>query len=133
MAISSEILCAIVNEESYPDKAIIIKEGGVANWVYVILEGKAKIKKQTAKGMITIDTLVEGDFIGGMGLLKGEEHSQVTSTVAEGPVMVGTLDTARLIAEWDSQPERLKKLLSSLMQKLDNTIRKVVTMVESKK
>jgi len=133
MPISSEILCTIVNEETYPDKSVISKEGGVANWIYVILEGRAKIKKQTSKGMITLDTLTEGDFIGDMGLLKGGEQTQLTSTVADGPVLVGTLDTSRLIAEWDSQPERLKKLLSSLMQKLDNTIKKVVTMVESSK
>ena len=133
MAVNPEILNYVVNEENYSDKAPIIKEGGRGDWLYVILEGRAKIKKQTSKGMLTIDTLTEGDFIGEMALLRLGDKTRFTSTIADGPVLVGTLDTERLIKEWNAQPLRLKKLISNLMKNLEETIEKAVTIVEVSK
>jgi len=133
MAINPEIFSYVVNEEKYPDKTSIVKEGGRGDWLYVILEGRAKIKKQTSKGMLTIDTLTEGDFIGEMALLRLGDKIRATSTIADGPVLVGTLDTERLVQGWNSQPLRLKKLISNLMQNLEEAIEKAVTIVEVSK
>ena len=44
MSVNSEVLGYIVSEESYADKAVIVKEGSVGDWVYVILKGRVKIK-----------------------------------------------------------------------------------------
>jgi hypothetical protein len=52
------------------------------------------------------------------------------SAIAEGPVLVGSLDLERLIQEWENQPEKLRKLISTLMENLDQSIEKMVTMVE---
>jgi len=133
MKINSEILCYVVNEETFPNKTLIIKEGSITSWVYVILEGKATIIKKTQKGNITINTLAPGDFIGEMGLLRKKDHAQIYSIIADGPVTVGTLDITRLSKEWNVQPEKLKQLISNLMQKMDNMIKKVVTQVEVSK
>ncbi len=130
MTINPEIADYLVEKKSFPNMAVLNKEGAITNKIYVILEGKAKIKKRGSKGLITIDTLNEGDFIGEMGLLKQGEHSQVVSTVADGPVVVGILDSDRLNREWKSEPEKLKKLISNLMLKLDKMINKAVVNVE---
>ncbi len=133
MKISPEISDYLLEKKTFPNKAVLNKEGAVTSRIYVILEGKAKIKKRGSKGLITIDTLSEGDFIGDMGLLKQGEHSQVVSTVADGPISVGLLDMDRLISEWNAQPEKLKKLISNLMLKLDNMINKAVVNIEMSK
>ena len=95
MKINSEILCYVVNEETFPDKTPIINEGMITSWVYVILEGKAKIIKKTSGGDIIINTLKAGDFIGEMELLQKGNHAQSFTTIADGPVTVGTLDITR--------------------------------------
>ncbi len=133
MTINPDISDYLVEKKTFPNKAVLNKEGATTNRIYVILEGKAKIKKRGSKGLITIDSLSEGDFIGEMGLLKQGEQSQVVSTVADGPVSVGLLDTDRLVSEWNAQPEKLKKLISNLMLKLDNMINKAVINVEMSK
>jgi len=133
MKSSPEISDYLIENKTFPNKAVLNKEGAVTSRIYVILKGKAKIKKRGSKGLITIDTLSEGDFIGEMELLKQGEHSQAVSTVADGPVSVGVLDRDRLISEWNAQPEKLKKLISNLMLKLDNMINKAVVNIEMSK
>ena len=133
MTVDSEIMDYVVSEESFPDKAYIFKEGGSGDWIYVILEGRVKIKKQTSKGMLTIDTLSEGDFIGEISLFKEGNVKRNASAIAAGPVLVGTLDTEQLIRYWEKQSSRIKKLISSLMLNLEKAIQKVVSVVESSK
>jgi len=50
----------IAEETTYSDGEVIIEEGSRGSWIYVILEGSAKVKKRTPKGMVTIDILREG-------------------------------------------------------------------------
>lgn len=133
MTVSQDIFSYVVNEERFPDKAFIIKEGGRGDWIYVILEGRVKLLKKTSKGMMTIDTLTEGDFVGEMSLLKQDSEPRVVSAVADGPVLVGTLDTTLLKQDWDVQPKRLKKLISSLVQNLEDAIKKAVAVVDESK
>ena len=129
MTINPQILDYIESEESFPDKAFIVKEGTSGNWVYVILEGRVKIKKQTSKGMLTIDTLTKGDFIGEMALLKQGNVSRTASAIADGPVLVGNLNTVRLSQEWESQSPIIKKLISNLIQNLEGATNKAVDVV----
>ncbi len=133
MAISPEIADYLIEEKEFPNKTVLNKEGANTHHVYVIIKGKAKIKKRGAKGLITVDTLGEGEFIGEMGLLKQGKRSPIVSTVADGPIVVGLLDTERLASEWNDQPEKLKKLISNLMRKLDQMINKAVVNVEMSK
>jgi len=133
MTINPQVYSIVVNEESLPDKSVIIKEGSGGDWIYVILEGRVKIKKQTSKGLLTIETLTEGDFIGVMEFLKQSKVPRLTSAIADGPVLVGTLDTEQLKRDWESQPLRLKKLISSLMQNLEDAIKNFVDLAEASK
>lgn len=132
MAVSQDIFSYVVNEERFQDKAFIIKEGGRGDWIYVVLEGRVKLLKKTSKGMMTIDTLTEGDFIGEMSLLKQDNEPRIVSAIADGPVMVGALDTTLLKQDWETQPPRLKKLISSLIQNLEDAIKKAVAVVDER-
>jgi len=128
MTVNSQVLDYIVSEESFSDKAVIIKEGNMGDWVYVILEGRVKIKKQTFGGLLTIDTLSEGDFVGEMAMLKRSNSTRTASAVADGPVMLGVLDSMQLAQEWEAQPTRIKKLISSLIQNLEEATKKAADM-----
>ena len=133
MSVNSQVLGYIVSEESYADKAAIIKEESIGDWVYVILKGRVKIKKQTAGGLLTIDTLSEGNFVGEMAMLKQSNNKRSAWAIADGPVVLGVLDSVRLAKEWELQPPRIKKLLSNLIQNIEESTQKVADMIVASK
>jgi len=123
----------IVEETTYLDGEVIIEEGSQGSWIYVILEGSAKVKKRTPKGMITIDILREGEVFGEMVFLEGGKSARSASIVAaDGRVRVGLLDTQKLIDDYEAVPSELKTLIGSLMQKLRNTTSKVCSIITAK-
>ena len=123
----------VVEETTYSNGEVIIEEGSQGSWVYVILEGIAKVKKRTPKGMVTIDILREGEVFGEMTFLEGGKSARSASVIAaEGQIKVGLLDTQKLIDEYEAVPSELKTLIRSLMQKLRNTTSKVCSVVIAK-
>jgi CRP-like cAMP-binding protein len=133
MTVDSKVIDYMVKEERFSDKAVIIKEGSIGSWVYIILEGRVKIKKQTSKGLLTVDTLSKGSFLGEMAMLKQGNNKRSASAIADGPVVLGVLDSVRLLQEWEAQPVRIKKLISKLIQNLEETTQKAADMIVASK
>ena len=129
MAVDQFIHGYIAKEESYQDGEAIFEEGSSGNWVFVILKGQVKVKKRTSKGMITLDTLKEGEIFGEIVLLQTGRKARTASIVADGPLQVGILDTEQLLRDYDSIPQQLKSLLRSLAKRLVETTNKAVSMV----
>lgn len=124
MAIDSIIYGYIVREEISKPNSTIIEEGKKGDWLYVVLEGKVKIKKRTKKGLVTIDTLGEGAIIGEMVLLKKTEGLRTASVIADGVVKLGVLDKERLEKEYELLSPQLKSLIRTLVSRLEDTTRK---------
>ncbi len=118
MPVHHTIHAYVASEEFYPNGSVIIEEGTVGDWVYVILEGSAKVRKKTSKGLVTVDTLKEGDVFGEMGFLEGGKRLRSASLVASGDVWVGILDGEKLTADFEMIPSNLKALIRSLVLKL---------------
>jgi CRP-like cAMP-binding protein len=124
----------IVDEKTYPDKALIIKEGTKDNKVFIILEGRAKIKKKTPGGMVTLDTFNEGEIFGEMVLLERSEGVRTASVIAaEGPVRVGILDPERLSRDYDTVSPQLKGLIRSLTIRLKEASERICSLVAASK
>jgi CRP-like cAMP-binding protein len=120
----------VAEETVYPHGEVVIEEGSVGSWIYVILEGKAKVKKRTQKGMVTIDTLEEGDIFGEIVFLQGGTGRRSASVVAaEGPLRVGLLDTEKLMSDYEVVAQDLKALIQSLMNKLRDTTSRACSIV----
>jgi len=123
----------IVEETTHSDGEVIIEEGSRGSWIYVILEGSAKVKKRTPKGMVAIDVLREGEVFGEMTFLEGGTSTRSASVIAaQGQVRVGLLDTEKLINDYEAVPSELKTLIRSLMVKLRNTTSKVCSIIIAK-
>lgn len=123
----------VVEEMTYSDREVIIEEGSKGSWIYVILEGIAKVKKRTPKGMVTVDVLREGEVFGEMAFLEGGANTRSASVIAaDGEARVGLLDTQKLIYDYEAVPSELKTLIRSLMQKLRNTTSKVCSIIVAK-
>ena len=130
MEIPPEFYEYVVSEENYPHGTVLIREGDSGDWMYVILEGRAKVKKKSSKGSVTIDTLKEGAIFGEMVLLQQQgDATRFSTIVADGPVVVGGLDTQRLIRDWNSQTPLLKTLIGSLIRRRQEAAIKLIGMV----
>ncbi len=130
MSVDSVFDPYIVDVRTYPDGEAIIEEGSRGSWIHIVLEGSVKVKKRTAKGMVTIDTLKEGEIFGEMVFLEGGEGARSASVMAaESGVRVGLLDTEKLINEYEAVPAELKALIRSFMIKLRDTTSKVCSIV----
>lgn len=108
----------IAKEETYPDEAVIIEEGSKGQWVYVVLEGKVKIRKKTPIGLVTLDTIRQGELFGEMALLGSSKEGRTASAVSVGRTRVGVLDTNNLVRAYESVSPRLKSLIRALTIKL---------------
>jgi CRP-like cAMP-binding protein len=130
MAVDELLYVYVLNEEDYPANSVIVREGSKGDWIYVILEGKVKIKKNTPKGMVTIGSLKEGDIIGEMAVFDAvvAERTRTASVVADGPVKVGVLDTDRLLNDFESVSPQLKGLVKTLVKRLSDTTQRAVNL-----
>jgi len=129
MTIDRMVYGYVASEERYPDKAVIIEEGNKGDWVYVILKGRAKVKRKTRKGVVTIDTLKEGDIFGEMVLLMTGQELRSASVVAEGPVRLGVLDSERLVKDYGLLSPQLRALFRSLIRRLKEATDEVCRLV----
>lgn len=108
----------IVQEERFKDGHKIVQEGNFGNWIWIILEGRVDITKETTQGPVPIARLGEGCFIGTLlSLLHGVNRRTATAT-AVGDVQLGLLDTLRLSGEYTSLSSLFKSVLLSLTSRL---------------
>ena len=131
MGVNSKLFKYVVNEESFPDKALVIQEGNLGNWVYLLLEGKIKIQKNSPKGRLNLATLSPGAIFGELIFLQMREGHRTATAVADGPVTLGVLDMELLSKEYRSVSPLLKVLISNLARRLQESTEKLVSLAET--
>jgi CRP-like cAMP-binding protein len=124
MPIDSSIAEYILREEIFEPGSVILREGMGGDWIFILLEGRLKVKKRTGKGMITVDTLREGAVVGEMVMLKNSEGLRTATVVADGRVRLGILDKERLQREYESLSPQFRSLIKTLALRLEETTRK---------
>jgi len=125
MAIDSSVYGYMVDEQDFPDKKVIIEENSIGDWVYIVLEGQVKVKKKTAKGVLTLATLGEGAIFGEMPLFLKRDKLRTATVQADGPVKVGILDTSRLDKEFELLSPQLRGLIKTLARRFTETMDKI--------
>jgi len=120
----------ISSEETYESGNIIIEEGSTGNWLYIVLEGQAKVRKRTEAGIVTIDTLKKGAIFGEMALLgKSEDRRSASVIAADGSIKLGVLDFQRLLRDYESLSPQLKSLIEAMVRRLKEVNERVVAFV----
>jgi CRP-like cAMP-binding protein len=108
----------VLKEEEFHDGDTIVTEGGYGSWIWIILEGKVKIMRETSGGPMAIARLGQGCFIGTFTSLLFSEYARSATVQAVGEVRLGLLDTLRLSGEYSSLSTEFRKLLISLAGRL---------------
>ena len=108
----------ILDEEDFSDGKTIVKEGTHGKWIWIVLEGKVKIIKETRRGPLTILYLGEGCYIGTFSSLLFHDYARSASVQAVGDVRLGLLDTQRLANEFYTLPLEFRGILACLDRRL---------------
>lgn len=104
------------NEGHYDAGAVIVREGGHTETLFVILEGVAKVVRRGR----TIARLVPGEFFGEISMIDG--RPRVATVVADTPMRCLVLhhdDLRRLLMD---DPQMAWSLLQTLASRLRNTV-----------
>ncbi len=130
MDINQLVQLYLSNEETYESGEIIIEEGAKDNWVYIILEGQAKVTKRIDAGIVTIDKLKKGAIFGEMALLgKIQTGRSASVTAADGAIRVGVLDFQQLLRDYESLSPDLRLLITTLIMRLEESNEKIAAFV----
>ncbi|MGH8935820.1 MAG: Crp/Fnr family transcriptional regulator [Acidimicrobiia bacterium] len=101
-----------VEEVPVPRGTMLAREGQAGNEFFVVLEGKAAVRRRGRR----IATLGEGDYFGEMSILDGAPRSATVAAETDGVVLV--IRRREFSALLDSVPGLLKKIAVGLSQRL---------------
>lgn len=109
---------SIVHEERMPAGRNIVTEGSHGNWIWVILDGKVLISRESRRGPVPVAHLGPGAFIGTFVALLFGECVRTATVTAVTDVHLALLDTYRLSAEFGILSGEFKRLLLLLSERL---------------
>lgn len=101
---------------SLPDGHVITKQDERAHEAFVIMAGRAVVKRNGRK----VAELGPGDAVGELGLL--DKGVRTATVVADGPVdvlVIGPREFSGLLHQVPSLPQKLLKTLASTVRELD--------------
>jgi CRP-like cAMP-binding protein len=118
----------IVDEESFDPGQAIVEQGRFGNWIWVILDGTADVVRHTASGKHNVARLGPGAFIGSLGALLSPHHKRHASVIARESVLLGVVDTQRLVVEYDRMTPEFRKVLWGLNDRFQRITDRAVQM-----
>src|SRR5579859_5218638 len=103
-----------------------VREGDIADCMYVVLEGQVSVHKiNDAKHIVTIATLGPGDFFGEMALL--DEGTRSATVVAQDPCSLFVLDRTAFLKVLDQENSRaVYHLFAALTRRVRDTTERVL-------
>lgn len=111
------ILAGLLKPTPFAGGELMTRQGAVADWLYIIYDGKAEVRLYSGKGgsYRAVKTLGPGDFLGEMGLLTGEPRS--ATAVADGEVGCYRLDREGFRGILASRPEIAESIAALLAKR----------------
>jgi CRP-like cAMP-binding protein len=104
-----------INEYDVAD--VIFEEGSTGRELYVVLEGKIDIVKDSGATRTTIVTLGKGEFFGEMAVIDGSSRS-ATAIAAAPKTKVMRINHARFVYLVSQQPAFALMIMDALSKRL---------------
>ena len=104
-----------INE--YEASEVIFEEGSVGHELFVVLDGKVDIVKQSSAGRTLIVTLGKGEFFGEMAVIDGSARS-ATAIAAAPNTRVMRINHARFVYLVSQQPAFALMIMDALSKRL---------------
>lgn len=116
---------SIASQETYQDGEIIIEEGTLGDWVYMIQSGRVEISKMIGRNRLVLTTLGPGEFFGELGFLG--DNTRTATARAIGETSLGIIDRALLEKEFSKLSPDFKAILVAVAERykqmIDRTIK----------
>jgi CRP-like cAMP-binding protein len=110
--------------KQYPAGEIIIHQGDVGNYMYVIQEGLVEVFRQEKGQEILLAELKEGDMIGEMAIFENEVRS--ASVRAKTDARLLTVDKKNFLRRIHNDPSLAYKLVQKLSRRIREMNEEVV-------
>jgi CRP-like cAMP-binding protein len=104
-----------INEYDVAD--VIFEEGSTGRELYVVLDGKIDIAKDSGATRMTIVTLGKGEFFGEMAVIDGSSRS-ATAIAAAPKTKVMRINHARFVYLVSQQPAFALMIMDALSKRL---------------
>ncbi len=78
---------------------VLIREGGMAKEFIVILDGSARVTRETGDGDVLVADVGAGDFLGEIGLLAGTPRTATVTATTDMVILVSSVGEFRSILE----------------------------------
>ncbi|MBI3779948.1 MAG: cyclic nucleotide-binding domain-containing protein, partial [candidate division NC10 bacterium] len=95
------------------DGEIIVEDGTLAFYAYVLKSGKAKVLKDIEGRLVVIGTLHAGDVFGDMAFLGGEKRT--ASVIADGNVEVEVIGRDTFMEALEQLPQGVREKLEAMV------------------
>jgi CRP-like cAMP-binding protein len=117
------------HEETYPDGAVIVREGEERREMYVIQRGGVVVCKTVEGREVEIARLSRGDFFGEMSLLESLPRYATVRAVGETRVLV--IEPGYLLLKIRRNPTFAFEMLQVMSRRLRQINQKLVDLVAS--
>ena len=118
MELPESITACIINRRTFKQGQFIFEEGSPSGPVFVIIQGKVRIRKHTPKGMVTLSVLEKGHVIGETSFFDKTAKLRSAAAVAETDVVLGLLNLEKLEKELSLISPIQKEILVGLARKI---------------
>ncbi|MDX6285326.1 MAG: hypothetical protein QOG53_811 [Frankiales bacterium] len=107
-----ETLARLADELTIAEGKEIIREGDAGREFYVVMDGKATVKR----GGREVGTLGAGDYFGELALLDGQKRD--ATVVATAPTEVLVIGVREFVTLLEDVPQLTRKLLGGMARRL---------------
>ena len=118
MELLDSIIACTRSRVSFKAGQSIFEEGSPARHVFIIMQGKVRIRKHTPKGMVTLAVLAKGQVLGETSFFDKAANLRAASAVAETDVQLGVLDPEKIKQELSLISPIQQEILAGLARRL---------------
>jgi CRP-like cAMP-binding protein len=121
MELPESIAACVRNHLNFKQGQIVFEEGGKARHVFIIMQGKVRIRKHTPKGMVTLAVLDQGHVLGETSFFDKDAQLRGAAAVAETDVVLGVLVREKLEQELSCISPVQQEILAGLARRIRHT------------
>ena len=118
MELPESITAYVRNRLTFKQGQTVFEEGCQARHVFIIMQGRVRIRKQTSKGMVTLSVLEQGHVLGETSFFDKAAGLRAAAAVAETDVVLGVIDREKLEQELSLIAPIQQELLAGLARRL---------------
>ena len=118
MELPESITSFVRNHLTFKQGQSIFEEGSQARYIFVIMQGKVRIRKHTPQGMVTLAVLEKGHVLGETSFFDKAAKLRSAAAVAETDVVLGVLNREKLEQELSLISPIQQEILAGLARRI---------------